>query len=105
MYNRQFSTLHGMMTSDGNTNYDGEEEEEMIEEDICDHESPLINAHTKQTKGQKAKVLFHGQQPPMFRSTESERFHMDTNMTGFGPNATNKGAPFNYAGQRDTTPI
>ena len=54
IYNRQFSTLHngGMaVNSDGQTNLgqdEMEEEEEMIEEDICGHgESPLINAQTK----------------------------------------------------------
>ena len=40
----------------------------------------------------------------MFRSTESEHFHMDTAMTGF----TNKGGngPFHhYAGKDQTTPM
>ena len=52
--NRQFSTLHGALQSEGNMVGEGEQqmledEEEPIEEDICDNgESPLINAHTKQ---------------------------------------------------------
>ena len=100
------------MASDGNNTNEGdgdyEDEEEMIEEDICGHgESPLINAKTKQATGHKAKVLFHGEQPPVFRSTESERFNMDTAMTGFGPMTTNKGAaPFNYAAKKEkSTPM
>ena len=61
MNNRQFSTLHNMMASEGEVDA-FQDEEEMIEEDICDHgESPLINAQTKQANGKKAKVLFHGQ--------------------------------------------
>lgn len=45
--NRQFSTMHGMMQSDGN-DIDDAEEEELIEEDICDNaESPLVNAQVK----------------------------------------------------------
>ena len=55
----------------------------MIEEDICgdfESKSPLINAHTKL----KAQVLFHGQQPPVFRSSESERFNLDSAGIGTG---------------------
>ena len=38
---------------------DIEDEEEPIEEDICDNaESPEINARTKELTGQKARVLF-----------------------------------------------
>ena len=63
----------------------------MIEEDICDNgESPLINAQTKQQTGQKAKVLFQAQQPPMFRETESERFEYDAANGGFGQNRAGK---------------
>ena len=53
--------MHGMMQSEGGANPDFEDEdEEQIEEDICDNrESPLINAKTKQDTGQKAKQLFH----------------------------------------------
>ena len=46
--------MHGMLQSEGggNNEYEDEDEEEQIEEDICDNrESPLINAHTKQTTG------------------------------------------------------
>lgn len=44
--NHQFSTMNGMLRSEGGMNDDGiEDEEEQIEEDICDNgESPLINA-------------------------------------------------------------
>lgn len=107
--NRQFSTMHGMMQSDGPDGHmddDPEEEEEMIEEDICGNgESPLVNAQKKHQTGQKAKILFHGQQPPMpmFRSTESDNFNMDTMMTGFGHN---KGQISPYANNKDNiTPI
>jgi hypothetical protein len=59
------------------------DDEEMIEEEICQSatDSPLINAKTKQLHG-KARVLIPSQQPPQFRSTESNRFQLDT-MTGF----------------------
>ena len=68
--NQQFSTMQGMMQSDGPRNepdFGEEEEEEQIEEDICDygeHTTPLVNAKTKQETGQKAKTLFHVQNPP-----------------------------------------
>ena len=63
--NQQFSTMQNMMQSDGPRNepdFGEEEEEEQIEEDICDygeHATPLVNAKTKQETGQKAKTLFH----------------------------------------------
>ena len=49
--------MQGMMQSDGPRNdgdFGEEEEEEQIEEDICDygeHATPLVNAKTKQETG------------------------------------------------------
>lgn len=46
----QISTQHGFVRSDAGA--DDPEEEELIEEDICDNgESPLITAQTKQNNG------------------------------------------------------
>ena len=69
--------------SQAGINEPDEEDEEQIEEDIQmgAHDSPMINAHTKEMRG-KAKALFPAHQPPIFQSTESERFNLDT-MTGF----------------------
>ena len=73
-----------------------DEEEELIEEDIVLSEnqgSPLINAQTKQMAG-KAKALFPSQNPPQFKSTESETFNLDT-MTGFrGGHLPTQGSEF-----------
>ena len=109
--------MQGMMQSDGPRNdadFGEEEEEEQIEEDICDYAeaaSPLVNAKTKQETGQKAKTLFHVQHPPQFRSTESERFNLDTAMSGFGNNINNGGAAgvagfgASYINNKDRTPV
>ena len=68
-------------------------EQENIEEDICADDNkgtPLINAISKQAKG-KAKILYPSQQPPAFRSTESDRFTLDT-MTGFHADPNKQGS-------------
>lgn len=70
--------MHGLMRSDmgDGGHQDDMEEEELIEEDICDNgESPAVTANTKHNVGQKAKALFQvAQPPPVLNSTESDAF-------------------------------
>lgn len=93
--------MQGRMQSDA---VHSDEEEELIEEDICGHEQ---SPPTKLQTGQKAKALFQGQQVPAFRSTGSDVFNMDTMMTGFGNTQHKNGAtsPYTIAGGKDNTPF